>query len=224
VIGMVVVFGAGVLGTLGYMKRARAKHETELADTADQDMKGKNYKDAIRKFDDLMKNYPSSKNQGKYKVLKRHCQAIDSAMNPGDEALKRRNEVLNYLVELRDSGDPNIELARERKGELRDALIRIAEDQVRDIREKSVKANDLKKAAEEYADALKTQGMITEHSPPSIQPAIPVDLVKKFADLNEMIEKADAFKKFVDHLRDRLAAGINPALVTSLRKEAADNG
>ncbi len=223
-LGMAILLVGGGLGAVLYMKQARAKNETALAELAEQDMSSKSYKQAIGKFDELMKKYANSKSTGKYKVLKRHCQVIDAAMNPGEVAVKRRDEIVKYLAELRDSTDANIDLVRDRQPEMRDALVRIAEDQVRDIREKRVAAKEFKEAREEYVDAEKTQAMIKQYTPPNIQPPVPTELVKKYAELNELIEKAEAFEKFLTYLREKLATGLNPALVTSLEKEAADKG
>lgn len=224
IVAMLILMVGGGIGALLVFKKRHAQQETQLAEEGDKFIASKNFRQAAQQFDDLMKSHSSSKNIGRYKLLRDFSRAMENATNPSDEAGKRLNEFTDYL-RIVDSDDPNKSAVTDRQGDIRDALVRIAEDQVRDARKKIEGASkDFEGARSDYKKALQTQVYIKKYSPPNIQPAVPDDLTQKYAQLNEAIEKGEAYKNFLVSLDADLAKDLNPAKVTSLEAKANQLG
>src|SRR5207245_431148 len=129
VLGLFIFAAVGIGVTyMVYLKRKAAK-ETEWVNEANGALEGRQFQHAARRFDDLNKNYPKSKDGPKYRFLKDYANALDPVWNVGP-ALQRRKDFSTYLQKTRDASDTVKGFLEERQKEVWDGLVRVTDDQV----------------------------------------------------------------------------------------------
>src|SRR5205807_8578661 len=127
----------GVVGGRWYVKKMHAKEETLLANDAAKALEGKQYAQAARLYDDAAKRFErSSKDLPKYKSLKGFSEAADAATSLTEPADKRREKLTKYVNDTESQQDTLKPMLDERRDELYEIMLKIAQDQATDAEQK----------------------------------------------------------------------------------------
>jgi outer membrane protein assembly factor BamB len=213
VLALFLVTGAAIAGGLFYMRGLRERQKSTLVGDAESELKAKRYKKASELYGRLTTE--DEKNAAKYRFLMGYAKTMDAATDTTQETDKRLGEFKQYLIDTRNGADA--ERLKDFNDDLRDVLARIADDQVKaatvkaDAKEFDA-ANDLKQKADKTKDLFGLVGA-----------AVPDELEKKYASLNEKLGEGRRFKDFLAKITKDLEKPT-PAVVTKAKDEAKAAG
>lgn len=214
---MFLIAGGAVMGALFYMKSRQEAAINQRAEQVYAELQSKQYKRAAAAAAEVAGKHKES---GKFRFLRDFATAMESATDPTIPTEKRRKEFVDYLLTLRDSNDPYKDLINDYRSQVREAFLRILEDEIREATRRA-DARDFDAAAALQAEAQKTQALVREYS--SSDDSFPKDLQEKYTSLVEKIEQGRSFLKFLEESRAALKS-VTPAVLAKVKERAKEGG
>lgn len=214
---MLLVGGAAAIGTLMYVKKRQEAALNQRAEQVYAELAAKQYRRAAEAAKDVAGKHKES---GKFRFLRDFATAMEAATDPTIPTEKRRKDFVDYLIAVRDSNDPYKDLINEYRGQVREAFLRIHEDEIREATRRA-DAREFDEAGRLQAEAQKTQAMIREYS--GADENLPRELADRYASLVQKIEEGRKFLKFLEDSRTALRS-VTPAALARVKEEAKANG
>src|SRR5262249_17383099 len=191
-IGLIVVGGGG---TLWYMRKSREKQEMQWAGEAQKLLHGKQYSQPARQYEDLTKEFERSKSLTRYRFFKGYCEACDAATGVAEPPSTRREKFSAYVTQT-EGADQFKPILDERRDEIYEVMLRIAQDQATDAEQKQ-KQNDFEGARASIDALSKAEGSLRQHATKKVKEPVPEDLAKRIAALNTSVGEAERYANFL---------------------------
>lgn len=214
---MFLIAGAAVMGAMFYMKSRQEAAINQRAEQVFAELQAKQYKRAASAAAEVAGKHKES---GKFRFLRDFATVMESATDPTVPTEKRRKEFVDYLITLRDSNDPYKDLINDYRSHVRDAFLRIHEDEIREATRRA-DAREFDAAAALQVEAQKTQTLIREYS--GSDEGFPKDLQEKYASLVEKIDQGRKFLKFLEESQAALKS-VTPAVLAQVKDRAKEGG
>ncbi|MFL5340106.1 MAG: PQQ-binding-like beta-propeller repeat protein [Gemmataceae bacterium] len=219
VLFLFLVAAVGVGGGLWYYKSRLAKREVSVAGEATTAVEGRQWQLAGRKYDDLIKNFPKSKDILKYRFMKEYVEAQDGAYGLGPPD-KRREEFAKYLQRTRDD-DKYRPMLEERGREIYDALKQIASDQVK-VAEKLTHETKFAEADAALTELSNVQRLIERNALPT-EPPMPADLKARVDEVVKLVGQSKRRHQYLEQVR-KLLEKPTPETIGPAVKLVKDGG
>jgi flagellar basal body-associated protein FliL len=214
---MLVIGAVAGAGTLLLVKKRQEAAINQRAEQVYAELTAKQYRRAAEAAKDVAGKH---KEAGKFRFLRDFATAMEAATDPTIPTDKRRKDFVDYLIAVRDSNDPYKDLIQEYRSHVRDAFLRIHDDEIREATRRA-DTQDFDTAVRLQTEAQKTQALIREYS--GADESLPRDLSDRYTALVQKIEAGRKYLKFLEESQNALKT-VTPGALAQVKEQAKNQG